>query len=101
MTFIEIQSEPVALLGFNFLIFLLISSVVASGNVKEVLFMPSSLILIILGWSLYVFITSKTADLSKLGFFELPHTIWCKSKSFPYHIYIVIIKYSFVPNCRE
>ena len=42
MTFVEIRSGPVALFGFNFLIVLLISSVVASGNPKEVLFMPSS-----------------------------------------------------------
>ena len=72
MTFVEIRSGPVALFGFNFLIVLLISSVVASGNPKEVLFMPSSLILVILGWSLYLFITSRTVDLSKFGFSGLP-----------------------------
>ena len=68
MTFIGIRSGPVALFGFNFLIILLISSVVASGNSKEVLFMPSSLILVILGWSLYLLIISRTVDLSTFGF---------------------------------
>ena len=60
-------SRPVALFGFNFLIILLISSIVTSGNSKEVLFMPRSLILVILGWSLYL-LYSWTVDLSKLGF---------------------------------
>ena len=40
----------------------------ASGNSKEVLFMPCSLILIILGWSLYLFIILETIDLCKFGF---------------------------------
>ena len=43
------RSGPVALFGSNFLTILLISSVVA-----VVLFMPRSLILVILGWSLYL-----------------------------------------------
>ena len=68
MTFIGVWLRPVALFGFNFLIILLISFLVAFGNSKEVLFMPSSLILIILGWSLYLFIISGTMDLSKFGF---------------------------------
>ena len=65
-------SRPAALFGFNFLIILLISSIVTSGNSKEVLFMPRSLILVILGWSLYLFIISRTADLSTFGFSGLP-----------------------------
>ena len=68
MTFTGIRSGPVALTGFYFLIILLIFSVVASGNLKEILFMPSSLILVILGWSLYLLIISRTDDLSKFGF---------------------------------
>ena len=72
MTFIGIRSGPVALFGFNFLIVLLISSVVASGNWKEVLFTPRSLILVKLGWSLYLLITSRTVDLSKFEFSGLP-----------------------------
>ena len=44
----------------------------SSGNLKEVLFMPSSLILVIIGWSLYLFIISRTVDLSKFGFSGLP-----------------------------
>ena len=72
MTFIGIRSGPVALFGFNLLIALLISSVVASGNWKEVLFTPRSLILVELGWSLYLFIISRTVDLSKFGFSGLP-----------------------------
>ena len=46
MTFIGMRSGTVALFGCNFLIILLISSVVASGNSKEVLFMLRSLILV-------------------------------------------------------
>ena len=68
MTFRGIRSRPAALFGFNFQITLLISSVLASGNSKEVLFMPSSLVLVILGWSLYLLIISRTVNLSKLGF---------------------------------
>ena len=34
--------------------------------------MPSSLILVILGWSLYLFIKSRTADSSQFGFPGLP-----------------------------
>ena len=45
---IGIWSGPAALSGFNFLVILLISSVVASGTSKEVLFMPRSLIWVIL-----------------------------------------------------
>ena len=45
---IGIWSGPVALSGFNFLVILLMSSVVASGTSKEVLFMPRSLIWVIL-----------------------------------------------------
>ena len=48
------------------------AAVVASGNSKEVLFMPMSLILVILAWSLYLFIISRIVDLSKFGFFGLP-----------------------------
>ena len=66
--FYNIRSRPVDFFEFNFLIILLISSVVASGYSKEVLFIPSSLILVILGWSLYLFIISRTADLSKFWF---------------------------------
>ena len=55
MTFIGIRSGPVALFGFNFLTILLISSVVASGNSKKVLFMPSSLIWLYLD-SLYIYL---------------------------------------------
>ena len=72
MIFIGIRSGPEALFGFNFLLILLISSAVASGNSKEVLFMRRSLILVILGWPLYLFIISITVDLSKLGFSGLP-----------------------------
>ena len=43
----------------------------ASGNSKEVLFMPSSL-MVILGWSLYLLIISRIVDLSKFGFSGLP-----------------------------
>ena len=59
---------------FNFLILiiLLISSIVASRNSKEVLFMLSSFILIILGWSLYSFTISRTDDLYKFVFSGLP-----------------------------
>ena len=66
------RSGPAALFGFNFLIILLISSVVTSRNSKEVLFMPSSLVLVILGWPLYLFIISRTVDLSKFVFSGLP-----------------------------
>ena len=72
MTFIGTRSRPVALFGFNFLIILLISFVVAPGNSKEVLFMSSFFILVILGWSLYLSIISRTVDLSKFGFSVLP-----------------------------
>ena len=72
MTLIGMQSRPVALFGFNFLINLLASSVVPCGNSKEVLFTPRSLILVILGWSLYLFIISRTVDLSTFGFSGLP-----------------------------
>ena len=65
MTFIGMRSGPVALFGSNFLTILMISSVVA-----VVLFMPRSLILVILGWSLYLFILSRTVDLSKFGFLD-------------------------------
>ena len=40
----------------------------ASGNSKEVLFIPSPLILVIFGWSLYLLIISGTVDLSKFAF---------------------------------
>ena len=43
----------------------------ASGNSKEVLFMPSSL-MVILGWSLYLLIILRIVDLSKFGFSGLP-----------------------------
>ena len=72
MSFIGTRSGPAALFGFNFLLIWLISSVVASGNSKEVLFMPRFLILVILGWPLYLFIVSITVDLSKFGFSGLP-----------------------------
>ena len=72
MTFIGMRSRTVALFGFIFLAILLISSVVSSGNSKAVLFMLRSLILAILGWSLYLFIITRTADLSKRGFSGLP-----------------------------
>ena len=49
MTFIGIQSGPAALFGFNSLIILLVSSVLASGNSKEFLFVTSSLNLVIFG----------------------------------------------------
>ena len=55
MTLFGMWSGPVVLFGFNFLIILLISSVVASGNSKEVFFMLRSLVLVILGWSLYLY----------------------------------------------
>ena len=44
----------------------------ASRNSKDVLLMLSSLILIILGWSLYLFIIYRIDDLSKFGFSGLP-----------------------------
>ena len=44
----------------------------ASGNSKEVLYTHSSLILIVLAWSLDLFIKSRTVDLSKFGFSGLP-----------------------------
>ena len=37
-----------------------------------VLFIASCLILVILGWSLYLLIISRTVDLSKFGFSGLP-----------------------------
>ena len=52
MTFIGMRSRPIALSGFNILIILSISSVVASGNSKEVYLCPD----LVFGYTSIVFI---------------------------------------------
>ena len=47
-------------------------SFVVAGNSKQFLYMHSFLILIILAWSLYLFIIKRTVDLSNFRFSELP-----------------------------
>ena len=52
----------------------------ASGNSKEVLYTHSSLILIVLAWSLDLFIKSRTVDLSKFGFLDYLYNLFQAQK---------------------
>ena len=72
MVLIGIPSGPVAFLGFKDLMILLISSTLASGNSKVWFLLWTSLILEMLGWFLYYFITLSMVSRSFSAREEFP-----------------------------